>query len=365
MKQRFFDIEDYENQVKYFIEKSITKNHVIPCDKLRFEGLPDARWFIKNCPDSNVNSWNAFVDWCGFYAKGYTSKEKVIQLIYKKANALNRPLMYDDFRDIGCYEVPMTCILKFWGTMNKMKKELGLDIIQEDMTKKNINKEQLDKILLEIKEYVIDNNLPYITQREINTGIFNIKTACLERWCKRFYNKTLGEKLKELGLHISDPGRGYVYHFNDGEITLSQFEYIWSNILRQNELKYNIDYKRNIPYSDFINSYNGFMDCDYVIYYNNRTIYIEIPGVIEAYKQWYYADKPINSKSKEKYKNKLKQKEKMLKENNCEYYLLFPCDLTTDNLTKILIGNKNNLRREIEQYHKHNIKWSVILQKEK
>ena len=45
--------------------------------------------------------------------------------------------------------------------------------------------------------------------------------------------------------------------------------------------------------------------------------------------------KEANSKSKEKYRLKLIEKEKMLKDNNLDYYILFPSDLQEDFLMSI------------------------------
>lgn len=104
------------------------------------------------------------------------------------------------------------------------------------------------------------------------------------------------------------------------------------------------------------------INCDYVILYNNRKIYIEIPGIIEAYKEWYYDDKKITaSNHKERYRLKLKEKERLLNESGVEYYLLFPCDLTQDNLDAIL-NQEDKIKEKIESEHRHNIDWDGILE---
>ena len=362
-KRREFDLTKYDEYVKCFKEISETRNKTITYSELSFWDLPDARWLIKNCPDKSVNSWSKFVDWCGFYATGVTSKEKAAKLILRKSKELGRPLMYDDFRNRGCYDVPIIFINENWGTINGMKKELGLDIIQENMISKTPTYEDLEIKFIKLQEYMINNNKPYITRKEINSLDFlGIKTSCLDRWCKYYYSETLGEHLNTIGIKTGKASRGTLYKFEDGEITTSQFEYLLSMALRKLGLIYNKDYYRDVRYSNFIENYNGFMNCDYVIKYNNRIIYIEIPGVIEAYKEWYYNDKPIiNNKAKEKYRLKLNKKENMLKSNNLEYFLLFPCDITKDNLINIIYGDTKNTRKNIEAYHKNNIEWDIVI----
>lgn len=72
MKQtRFFSPDNYELYVKEYIEKSKIQGKPINQNSLRKEpfNLPDARWFIKYCPDKSVTSWAEFIDWCGFVAK--------------------------------------------------------------------------------------------------------------------------------------------------------------------------------------------------------------------------------------------------------------------------------------------------------
>ena len=91
-------------------------------------------------------------------------------------------------------------------------------------------------------------------------------------------------------------------------------------------------------------------------------IYIEIAGVIDVYKTWYYDDKPISSsKSKETYRLKLKEKENILKSNHLKYFILFPCDLTKENFISILQDGSLELKYQIESFSKNNIDWNRVL----
>lgn len=136
---------------------------------------------------------------------------------------------------------------------------------------------------------------------------------------------------------------------------------MFSKYLKDNGFIYNKDYFRDVKYSNFINNYNGNMNCDYVIYIGNDVLYIEIAGIIADYKTWYYEDKIIsNSKSKEKYRIKLKEKEQMLKTNNLRYFILFPCDLTKENFTDIIYNQSSDLKQTIEKFYKNNINWKRV-----
>ena len=141
----------------------------------------------------------------------------------------------------------------------------------------------------------------------------------------------------------------------------SQFEYMFSKYLREFGLKYTKDYQRDVDYSSFISKYNGRMNCDYVINIKEKKIYIEIAGIIEAYKSYFFSNKAIKaSKSKENYRQKLLQKQSMLKENNLNYFILFPCDLTKENVYEILNNDSVMLRKNIESFIKNNIDWQRV-----
>ena len=361
---RKFDVADYDYYVKEFIRKSEELGKPITHSNLRKEPfcLPDARWYVKHCPDNSVTRWAEFVDWCGFIAKGKTpTKEKVINLIYKLQEELDRPLMYDDFRGNGCYHVPIEIIREYWGTINKMKDELGLEIIQESMMDKHLSKEEFENMLLDIRDYVLSDGRDFITTKEINANNKWLDSQTLRRYANDYYNKSFSEILEEYGVSLGRQGRGINFDFGDGEHITSQFEYMFSKYLRDCGLTYNVDYFRDVKYSTFIPEYKNNMNCDYVIHINGKILYIEIAGILAEYKTWFYADKPISrSKSKEKYRLKLKKKEEMLKSHGLIYFILFPCDLTKDNFKSILENGSLELKKTIEQFNQNNIDWVKI-----
>lgn len=363
-ENRIFDPNNYDFYVKEFIRKSEELGKPITHSNLRKEPfcLPDARWYVKHCRDESVTSWAEFVDWCGFIAKGKTpSKEKVIKLIYKLQEELDRPLMYDDFRGVGCYHVPIEIIRNYWGTINKMKEELGLEIIQESMVDKHLSKEEFENMLLEIQDYVVSDGRNFITTKEINSNDKWLDSQTLRRYANEYCNKSLSDILEEYGISLGKQGCGINFDFDDGEHITSQFEYMFSKYLKDYGLKYNVDYFRDVKYSTFVPNCKNNMNCDYVIHINGKTIYIEIAGIIEAYKEWFFNDKPItNRKSREKYRLKLLEKQKMLHDNNLIYFILFPCDLTYDNFNAILTDDSISLRKKIESFMKNNIDWVKV-----
>ncbi len=360
-----FDIAEYDFYVKEFIRKSEEKGTPIPYNKLRLEPfyLPDSRWYVSNCPDKSVNNWAKFVAWCGFYTHGAPlTKERATELIYKMQKQIGRPLMYDDFRGRACYRVPIEYIRKTWGSINKMKQALGLEINQESMMDRQLSsKDELDDIIINICNFVHNENRDFITTREINKNSDWISTGSLQKNAKKFYNCKLQDLLGKYNVSLGKQGCGINYDFADGEHITSQFEYMFSKYLRDCGLKYNIDYYRDVKYSTFIPEYKNNMNCDYVININGKIIYIEIAGILAEYKAWFYANKPISrSKSREKYRLKLKKKEEMLKSHNLIYFILFPCDLTKDNFKNILESGSLGLKKQIENFVQNNIDWVKI-----
>ena len=362
--RRKFDISDYDFYVKEFIRKSEENGSPISYNNLRLEpfNLPDSRWYITNCPDKTVDCWAKFVSWCGFYTHGAPlSKERAIELIYKMQKQIGRPLKYDDFRGRGCYRVPIEYIRQTWGSINKMKEALGLEIIQESMIDKQLTKDSFDKMIIDIVTHVKNEGRNFITNKEIDSNKQWNDSTCLRKYAKKYYNKSLPQIFNSYNINCGKQGNGINFDFSDGEHVTSQFEYMFSKYLRDYGLKYNVDYFRDVKYSTFIPEYKNNMNCDYVIHINGKIIYIEIAGIIAEYKTWFYDDRVIGcSKSKENYRLKLKKKEEMLKSHNLIYFILFPCDLTKDNFKNILENGSLELKKDIENFNQNNIDWVKI-----
>ena len=355
----------YNAYVEKFKNVINETQHYLSYDELHKNefGLPDARWFIEHCPDKTINDYPSFVRWCGFKPFYDSSKEEAIQCIYKMQSELNRPLMYDDFRGSGIDKICISTVNQYWGTMNKMKVELGLEIVQENMIDKQTTIEEVENAVK-----MVCNDIFNIDGRRLLTvSDFNKRKdipsyGSIFKYLKQYKNMTPSEYLHTIGFELVKAGDGLKFEYTDGEKVLSQFEYLFSNYLRDYGLTCNIDYFRDVKYKDFISNYKGNMNCDYIINYNGKKIYIEIAGILREYKTWYYANKEItNSQHKESYRLKLKQKEQMFKDNNLIYFILFPCDLTRDILLSILQDSSLKCKKDIELFYKNNIDFTSVL----
>lgn len=321
---------------------------------------PDIRWLIKNCPDKNVKDVETFRTYLGIKPHELTEEECIKQIL-QMAKEFNRPLMYDDFRSREYRKVAINDIKKYWGSLNKMKKTLGLEIVQESMIDKALNKEEFDNVIEEICEYVRQDNRNFITTREINTNKKWNNYCSLNKYAINYYKISFCDLLNKRGITLGKQGRGFNFYFEDGEHTASQYEYMFSKFLKNNGFIYNKNYFRDVKYNTFIKNYTKNMNCDYVLNLNGENVYIEIAGIIEVYKTWYYENKEIStSKSKEIYRKKLSKKEKMLKSNNLKYFILFPCDLTTENFKNIILNPSLELKYSIECFHQNNIDWKKV-----
>lgn len=323
-------------------------------------GLPNIRWFIEHCPDKSVHNIDTFKEWAGLYTK-HMSKEQCTEIILGMAKNYDRPLMYDDFRGREYGQVTITMIKEHWGSLNKMKQDLGLEINIESMMDKQLSKEDFDNMIIDICNFVKNENRDFITTREIDEHSEWSNADTLQRTTKKYYGCKLQDILSKHNVSLGKQGNGINFDFEDGEHVSSQFEYMFSKFLKDYGLKYNVDYFRDVKYSTFIPEYKNNMNCDYVIHINNKTIYIEIAGIIAEYKTWFYDDRVIGrSKSKENYRLKLKKKEEMLKSHNLIYFILFPCDLTKDNFKNILENGSLELKKDIENFNQNNIDWVKI-----
>ena len=360
-----FGGKNYNKFVEKFVFICRKLNNIICCTSLGEYGLPTRKWFLTHCPDKSVKGYYDFCKWCGLEdilnktKKEYLTKEKVIKIIYNMQSKINRPLMYDDFRCPKEDEVGITTIKRYWGTMNKMKKDLGLQVVQEDMICKHID--DVNLIIEGIKKtcdkiYEKENRKTVMTKdiekySELNVGCGAIRKVL------SLANKTLREVVAEYGFVLQNEGNGLVYHFADGETTKSSYELMFTNKLREYGYKYNIDYQRDVRYRTFINYYDGLLDCDYVIKnVNGENVYIELAGMLKSYENKYNTVEEIKSNSKRKYAIKLHEKEEMLKEYELKYYILFPLELEENKMDELFdrIGIKRLNSKEGEEHGKEN-----------
>ena len=207
-----FNIDKYDEYVKEFINMSIDAGSSIPFGKLRFNNLPDGRWFIRHCPDKNVDSWFKFVTWCGL---GLLTKEQCIKKILEMSKRYNSPLKYDDFRGHECGKVTIHMINTYWGSLNKMKEDLGLEIVQQNMDK--LTHDSFIRDMEYIKLYLEENNKDFITEEEIDSINEIHRYCCLNKYIKNNYNTSFSDYCAINGIQTGKCGRGIEYKFEDGE----------------------------------------------------------------------------------------------------------------------------------------------------
>jgi len=328
-KEEFFnqfkkiEEQDFQNYYNDICEKlkqyCINNKHVLGWRELTKHGFPPANWLVRNHP-IGIGSYVELLILLGLKPNYKITKEVAVRLIMNKADKLNKPLMYDDFRNPNGYdEIGIGIINRFWGTFNNMLKELNLPINQEDMISKHKTLKELKHDINKLCNYI------HNTKAIKNISYDDIRNC---KWClnPQTYNKyfreelgiTLGEYIKSIGFIPNESGMGMSFLFDDGEITTSQYEYETSKYFRESD----ISYKRNIKYSTFINNYEGNKDCDYLVNIGSKVWYIEIAGMLDY-------DKVNKNKLKgyhKQYKTNLEEKEDMLKSNKLNYKILYPHD---------------------------------------
>lgn len=321
------------------------------------EGLPTAGYAreLLDFVDSNGNiikiSWNHITTYkikcktpdevTRMKNKIYMSKEKAIPIILAKANELQRPLLQRDFEGVETTDnsVGIRVIWRLWGTFNNMIKELGLP--EHDYFYKPFDKnykpheEILDSIKVACEKVKSEgrNIVMYSDFKEL----FNLEISTIRRHCE-LENTTLNEMIKMYGCKLQQAGNGMNHRFEDGEFTVSKYEYDFSNFLRNNGFEYGKTYFRNIYYKKLDSKYKGNMNCDYCIDFNGQLVYIELAGILgnKEHQEAYRNNTPLKSKSKEEYRLKLNQKREMFERNNLEYYILLPDEMNEKTYKNIL-----------------------------
>ena len=179
--------EQYIEKFKKYIinHDSIDLYSLSRTQEYKNTGLPNIRWFINHCPDKTVKSNDDLKRWMGLYTRIMT-KEECKDIILNMSKCYDRPLMYDDFRGSGYGKVTVGQINKYWGSLNKMKKDLGLEINIESMIDRQISsKEELDNMILDICNFVKSENRNFITTREINERPEWVNITSLHKSCKK------------------------------------------------------------------------------------------------------------------------------------------------------------------------------------
>lgn len=281
---------------------------------------------IKNHSDrlshDNIDSFLQLV-----FARNIT-KNEVVKIIYKMYEQKGEGLTQEDFDGPTTIEhIGIRVIEKYFGGVTNMQWELGLPITSDRTIFK-------DWELISEVHHICDSvysleKRKIITTSDIDKFGNNTDYAMFRRRFKSV-GTSLREVIEEYGFHLQDPGNGMSFYFEDGEHTISKYEYDFSSFLRKNGFIYNQTYFRDVKYKTFIEDYDGDINCDYVITKGNKTIYVELAGILgnKAHMIAFRQDKKIlNSKSKELYRVKLNKKKELLEDNNLTFYILLPDEM--------------------------------------
>ena len=183
-----------------------------------------------------------------------------------------------------------------FGGWNNCLKELGITL--NSVTQ--YTEKELDFAFLDFVEKY--NRVPTIQD-------FN-KTDRPSFWCYQNRFGSWAETCIHYGFKPNN--REIKYYMSDGERCDSSYEYDVSTWLKSKGIKYD----RDIPYKQFIENYNGKMNCDYRFILDDGQIwYVEIAGFINT-----YDFSKLTSREEEIYYFKLKYKIKMFKKTKFELF---------------------------------------------
>lgn len=346
-KRNPYTYENINNYCKLHNIDLYIENNNYPVSGYAREKLP-----FKNSKGEIINiSWNAIQtsklanrtdeEVIAIKNRMYMSKEKAIPIIKNMQKTLGRPLLQSDFEGVETTKnsVGIRVIWRLWGTFNNMIAELGLikhDAYYKPNDKNYVPHEDIiksikivcDKVKESGRNIVMYTDFKKIVDMEINT---------IKRHCK-LENTTLNDAVKIYGCELQKAGNGLNYTFDDGEKIVSKHEYDFSNFLRDNGFIFNKNYFRDVKYKSLDSLYSGNMNCDYLLIFNNKKVYIELAGILgnKQHQEAYRNNTPIKSKSKELYRQKLYQKRDIFERNGLDYYILLPDEMNEKTYKNIL-----------------------------
>lgn len=287
------------------------------------EILPSVDWLVEHSP-SNIKTFKQFYNSLGFVRKDELSKDEVVELIMKKVKSLDRNLQSSDFNNSDLFNpehVGHGAIWKFWGSFNNMMIELGLPINRESMSAKSRSISEMKDDILRLCEYIKSKeNRIIITVEDIDCCEWCLSYQTYHKLFRDRNDESLSDYIKNLRYKLNKQSFGMIHEFEDGEITVSKHEFRLSSELRKRGIKYD----RNVPYKDICNYYEGRKDCDYLIYINDTCVYVEIAGMLVGRKSIEKCEKMKLSSVQSYYLKNMKEKVRMLKDSNVEYFIIVP-----------------------------------------
>ena len=335
--------KDYDIYVKRFKEISDKLGHVLRGNELTNNkyGLPNQGWFIKNCPDKSVKTYDGFIQWCGYKSnKLEKDRDFVANTLIALEKKLQRPITRYDI-SLEKTGFSMIVLNRMFGGLTKAKEELGL---MKTITNPPISIEECkEKIETRLNNIYMKTGRKFISWHDIESDEYpdkplNHKTY---HYAFRRNNENLNAYIKSLGFTMCQNNIGNTYTFDDGEVVKSTFEFDFSTYLR----KHHIEYRRNVRYKTFTDAKSN-IDCDYVIQINGKLLYIEIAGIIYNTLDDDWRERVYHSKRENIYRDKMIIKENLLIDANVDFIFLFPWDMVSGKYIDILNNKIDEIAKE-------------------
>lgn len=165
-------------------------------------------------------------------------------------------------------------------------------------------------------------NRKIISYEDIVNSPYCMSVSTYIKHFKKELGITLRDFVNSIGFDLPRQSTGMIHEYADGEITLSKYEFMVSEYLRNN----NVTYERDVFYKEFIKSYSGNKDCDYIIDHEGIKWFVEVAGMY---------DDVCTSKIGENYKRNLKEKIQMLKKQGLNYIIIYPKDFQAKSMDEI------------------------------
>lgn len=257
--------------------------------------------------------------------------------IYKVYNITNGCKGHDNIQLISKYGDIVSI------TVNQIERnpfrftEKGREIALESKQPLGMSKEQAEEIL---REKISKYDRPLAIKDLKNTGLNEDKHVgrkIVEKYWGTFSNM-MYELSGKNGCELTSSGFGINYILENGDFVKSTYEYDFSKMLIAYGFIYGSTYFRNIKYSEICSSYNGRMNCDYMLICGNKTLYIELAGMLNTKNQVdaFLYDKKLDNKIMEKYRQKLILKQNILDASKVNYTIILNPNLNNSYYKQVI-----------------------------
>lgn len=239
-KVRTYKTVDYQMMVDKFIDVCNKEGRTLTQADLTCNqyGLPGESWFIKYCPDSRVNTFTDFLDYCGLKScKHIWTKEEVAKVLIDYELKLGRPIIKEDIKSENtCFS--LIVIMRLYGGLSNAKKEIGLmeTVMHKPIYSFEHYRDRLQKI---IENYKSETGNIYISWESIESGKYGERVE--HKTCKNAFERRgldLHSFIRSNGCMINTTRFSNPYTFQDGEKVDSNLEFKVSSYLKSLGLVY-------------------------------------------------------------------------------------------------------------------------------